>query len=85
MIPYDFTKHAAKAFLKLPPNTQKKIISKLEYYLSSANPLAFAKRLTGIVQPVFRFRVDDYRVIFDWHEDNILILKVGHRSEIYRD
>ena len=84
MIPYDFTKQAAKAFLELPPNIQKKIIGKLEFYLNSDNPLSFAKRLVGFPRPVFRFRIDDYRVIFDWQGKSILILKVGHRKEIYR-
>lgn len=84
MIPYDFTGRAAKDLFGLPPNIKKKIINKLEFYLNSDNPLSFAKRLTGVSQPVFRFRIDDYRVIFDWQGSKILVLKVGHRKEIYR-
>jgi len=84
MIRYDFTKHAEKDFFVPPKNIQKRIIDKLGFYLNSNNPLAFARRIVGMPQPVYRFRIDDYRVIFDWKGDSILILKIGHRSEIYR-
>ena len=84
MIAYDFTNHAEKSFLKLPRDIQKRIIQKLESYLQSPNPLIFAKRLAGTMQPCYRFQIGDYRVIFDWEPEKILILKVGHRREIYR-
>ena len=32
----------------------------------------------------YRFRIGDYRVVFDLEEDQIVILRVGHRREIYR-
>ena len=32
----------------------------------------------------YRYRIGDYRVIFDIHGQNIVILRVGHRREIYR-
>ncbi|MEW6685176.1 MAG: type II toxin-antitoxin system RelE/ParE family toxin [Candidatus Edwardsbacteria bacterium] len=32
----------------------------------------------------FRMRVGDYRVIFDIEGSDIVILRVGHRREIYR-
>ncbi|MBL7130249.1 MAG: type II toxin-antitoxin system RelE/ParE family toxin [Candidatus Omnitrophica bacterium] len=84
MISYDFTKQAEKEFLKLPKDIQRRIIKKIESYLKQPNPLRFAKRLTGTVEPCFRFQIGDYRVIFDWEKDKILIIKVGHRREIYR-
>lgn len=84
MISYDFTKYAQGAFLKLPRNIQKRIIEKLEYYLGTPNPLIFAKRLAGISTPTYRFQIGDWRVIFDWEGNKILVTKVGHRREIYR-
>lgn len=84
MTRYDFTKDAEKLLLALSKDIQQKIIEKLEYFLHSANPLAFAKRLTGSKNPAYRFRVGDYRIIFDWEGDGILVTKVGHRKDIYR-
>ena len=82
MISYDFTKQAEKAFLKLPQNIQNRIIKKLESYLISPDPLFYAKRLTG--SSSYRFSIGDYRVIFDREETKILIIKIGHRREVYR-
>jgi len=39
------------------------------------------KKLKG--ESAFRLRVGDYRVIFDIIRDAIIILKVGHRKNIY--
>ena len=41
------------------------------------------KKLVGMLG--YRFRVGDYRVIFDMEKDKlvILILKIGHRKNIY--
>ncbi len=85
MIKYDFTGFAEKEFLKLSPVVQKRIIKKLEFYLSQSDPLTFAKNIaTPTPQATYRFRIGDYRVIFDREEDGILILRVGHRRDIYR-
>ncbi|MDH4220892.1 MAG: type II toxin-antitoxin system RelE/ParE family toxin [Candidatus Aminicenantes bacterium] len=32
----------------------------------------------------YRFRIGDYRVIFDIEGNEIGVLRVGHRREIYR-
>lgn len=32
----------------------------------------------------YRFRIGDYRVIFDIENDKIIILRVGHRAKIYK-
>jgi mRNA interferase RelE/StbE len=80
---YAFTRHAEAEFLKLPRPLQRRILAKVEQFLNSPQPLAFAKRLTG-TQSSYRYRIGDYRVIFDWEATSILILKIGHRREIYR-
>jgi mRNA interferase RelE/StbE len=45
------------------------------------------KKLTGRLKDDFTLRVGDYRVIYSInHQDKTLIIrKVGHRSNIYRD
>ncbi len=84
MIGYDFSKVAEREFLKLPKDVQRRIIKKLEFYLNAPNPLAFAKRLTGDPLASYRFQIGDYRTVFDWEGNSILITRVGHRREIYR-
>lgn len=85
MIKYDFTLTAEREFFKLSPAIQKRIITKLEFYLSQADPLSFAKHIsTPISQATYRFRIGNYRLIFDCEIQGILVLRVGHRSEIYR-
>jgi len=32
----------------------------------------------------YRFRMGDYRVIFDTEDENIVILRIGHRRSIYK-
>lgn len=66
--------------LKLDSLLSKRIIKKVSEL--SENPFSKEiKKLRGI--PGYRLRVGDYRVIFDMEKDLILILKIGHRKNIY--
>ena len=47
-------------------------------------PFRFAEKLINNDLGGYRFRIGDYRVVFDIHGDEIVILRVGHRKEIYR-
>jgi len=42
--------------------------------------------LSGDRQRTWRIRVGDYRVIYEIHDNQLLVLvvRVGHRSEVYR-
>lgn len=84
MIPYSFTTYAYKEFRKLPISIQKQIIGKIKEYLSSLQPLQYARKMEGVSGKVYRFRIGEYRVIFDYLGTEILVLRVGHRKEIYR-
>lgn len=84
MIPYEFTTQAARQFRKLPPRIQDQLVKKLEYFLSAPDPLHFAEPLVGRDGKVYRFRMTDYRVIFEWSGEHILITAVGRRDTIYR-
>ena len=77
-----FTKSTLKDFKKLDNNTQKIIKKKLTLFQS--NPLKYATKLTNNEIGAYRFRIGDYRAIFDMEEDKIIILKIGHRKEIYK-
>lgn len=81
---YLFRPSADKQFARLDPETQSTIAKKLSFFASTPNPLSFAKRLKRFDAGQYRFRIGDYRVTFDIHNQTMIILAIGHRSEIYK-
>ena len=79
-----FTRIAFRQFQKLSRPTQKRIDEKLRFYLSQQNPLKFAEPLRDPKFGDWRFRIGDYRILFDIEDDKIIVLKVGHRKDIYK-
>ena len=75
---------AVKEFKKLPKNIQKRIAKKMRFYSSSKNPLKYAKQLTFYELGEFRFRIGDYRVIFDVKKNKIYVLKISKRDDVYK-
>lgn len=84
MYSYEYKPRALKDFKKLPRDIQKKIIKKLDYYVASGKPFSFAEHLTDYLLGEYRFRIGDYRVIFDAEGDRLIILTLGHRKDVYR-
>jgi mRNA interferase RelE/StbE len=69
---------------KLEKSVRQRIVEKLNFYLLQKDPLKFAEKLTDSHFGEWRFRIGEYRVIFDIDEDKIIILKIGHRENIYK-
>lgn len=84
MYRYEWTLEAKRQLKKLSPETQKMIVKKLDYFLSTDKPLLFADFLTNFSLGQHRFRVGDWRVVFDVVEEVIVIHAVGYRREIYK-
>lgn len=84
MYRYEFTPEARKQLKKLSPEIQKLIVRKLDFFISSDKPLSFATSLIHFGIGQYRFRVGDYRIIFDTHEEVLTVHGVGHRRDIYR-
>jgi len=84
MYSYEFKPRAVRDLKKLPKEVQKIIIKKLDYFVSFENPLVFADHLINFEIGTYRFRIGDYRVIFDVIDEKIIILALDHRREIYR-
>ena len=61
----------------------KKIIGQSINTLAE-NPTTNSKKLSNPKLGSYRMRVGNYRIIFDIDDDTIAILRVGHRSKIYR-
>ena len=83
MIDYSFTKYADKELRKFPINIQQRIVRKIEFYLNTKNPLHFADSIKGSDNKIYRFRIGDYRIIFEWLENRIRVLKIKIRSKAY--
>lgn len=83
MITYSFTKHSDRQLCKLPKTTQKRIIKKIKFYISTGDPLHYADSISDTKGKVYRFRIGNYRVIFDWKDHHIRVLKVGPRPKFY--
>ena len=67
---------------RLPRFLQARIVSKIAFYAAQPDPLQFAEPLSGY--DFFRFRVGDYRVIFELLHGKIWVLAIKRRDEAYR-
>ena len=79
-----YKKPAVKEIQKLPPQIKKRLKTKLEWFVGQPNPLDFAEPLTKPADAQYRFRVGVYRVLFDMKANNIIVLHIQHRREVYK-
>ena len=76
-----YTRSAIKTLRRMPANTAKRIVAKVEEY--AANPAALANNVTALKgRTGIRMRVGDWRVIMD---DGVVlaVLEIGPRGGIY--
>lgn len=78
-----YTYKAQDDFDGLAADIQKRIAKKMRFYAVQKDPLEFAERLTDPREGEFRFRVGDWRLIFDVRDNTIFILRIKHRSKAY--
>lgn len=79
-----FTPAAFRELKKLDAEIQRGILAKLRFYVAQRDPFRFATHLTDASVGEWRFRIGEYRAIFDAAGNTITILKVGHHKDIYR-
>jgi mRNA interferase RelE/StbE len=82
----DFTKRASKELNKLEKTSIKKISEKLKD-LIKGNPNVDFSKLETPDDATYRLVCGDYRIICEVHNHiiTILVIKVAHRREVYRD
>ena len=80
----EFKRSAAKVIKKLPKQDRRRIRDKIDSFVENL-PDPITTKMKGD-NPFHRVRVGDYRIIYEIHEDTlvILVLKIGHRKEVYR-
>jgi mRNA interferase RelE/StbE len=77
-----YTKRAVRDIKKLDITIKKRVGKILLRYKDK--PLDYADTLKSSDLGTYRFRIGDYRVIFDIEKNDIVVLRVGHRREIYK-
>ena len=77
-----YTARAIKDIKKLDFSVRDRIGKTLLRY--EGDPLGYGEKLTDAKFGAYRFRIGDYRVVFDIEGEEIVVLRVGHRREIYR-
>lgn len=75
------TRRARKDLDALDPPVRARILEKLGDLQD--DPLRGATRLTDARLGTYRVRVGDWRIIFDLDDDTVVVLRIGHRRQIY--
>ena len=67
---------------RLDPRVAVGILRRIEQALASEGRRG--EPLSGAFAGLYRLRVGDHRVIFARTEEGYLVLRIGHRREVYR-
>ena len=81
----NYDPRAVKELAELDKPIRRRIVDYLGAVAASGDPASRGKALTGNLVGLGRYRVSDYRVICQ-HQHAImvvLVVEVGHRSEVY--
>jgi mRNA interferase RelE/StbE len=75
---------ADRALKRLPVATQKRVVARIDELGEDPRPPGVAKLVGG--ENLWRIRVGDYRVVYEIHDDRliVLVLRVAHRRDVYR-
>jgi len=73
---------AKKEMRKLPVSEIKKLDTKIKTL--PKNPYAKGSRKLAGSKQTYRLRQGDYRILYEVEGQEIVVMSVGHRREIYR-
>ena len=80
----EVTPYALRQLSALPGDVQRRLRPRIEALADHPRPRGIEK-LRGEAD-IYRLRVGDYRVVYQLHDDRLLVLiiRIGHRREVYR-
>ena len=78
----EYKSSVAHDLKKLDRSAAERIIGDLEEVLSQ-NPDA-GEALLGQFKGLFKLRVGNYRVVYSKVQEGVLIVRISHRSKVYR-
>ena len=59
-------------------------MGKIDFYFAKDNLFVFAQKIKDKSLGGYRFRIGDFRVIFDIERDRAIILLIDNRKDVYR-
>lgn len=76
-----------RALKKLDRQVSKRITTYLRDVAALEDPRSRGKALAGPLAGLWRYRVGDYRITCDIHDNQLIIyaIDIDHRSSAYRD
>lgn len=84
---FAFTSTALDFLDSLPPKLRKQVIKKAKALHINPHPQG-SKKLHDVVtddgDPVYRERSGDYRILYVVRPDEIMVLDIDHRKDVYR-
>ena len=80
----EFAATAKKQFGKLPDATRRRLVEALDRLSENPRHSGTLKLAGG--ENLYRTRTGDYRIVYriEDHRLLVLVVKIGHRSDIYR-
>jgi len=84
MYKVEWTEKAKKQLAKLDKPTAEKIRNKVKNHLVK-DPFNLGKPLLHAYKGLYRYKIGDYRVVYQIRESELLIIvaTAGHRKDIY--
>ena len=82
----EYSEGALRTLKKMSPATARRIFGHMDKIASSETIRSAGKALKGNLGTLRRYRVGDYRIVCTIDDKilRVLVVKVGHRSEVYR-
>lgn len=82
-----YTEKALKDLKMIDKKIAIRIVQKIKGNSELTNPLSRAKELTGVFSNIYRYRIGDYRALFEVDAKNritiLIILRIKHRKKAY--
>lgn len=83
-----YTESALKDLKKIDKKVARRIVDKIKKESEKDNPIVSAKVLQGVLAGFYRYRIGDYRVIFEVDDHRritiLTILRIKHRKDIFK-
>jgi mRNA interferase RelE/StbE len=83
----EFERAAVRDLRKLGADAERRVLRYLRERISGCkDPRRFGHALTGDLKGLWRYRVEDIRIVAAIEDDRfvVLVVTVGHRREVYR-
>ena len=79
----EIKRSAAKELAQVPPKDRGRIIARIQALAEDPRPVG-AEKLSG--QERYRVRQGDYRILYEIEDQvlRIMVVKIGHRRDVYR-